>query len=175
MPAFLWQTKGGVTRGLMVVAGASGPVVLYHRSGMKQRFIMLIEKSQCLRLISWEKLLKAICAEDSILSECHTRWYGRGCSRCHKIKAFASVPSDGLSNTSLALNQALDSITNLNQRHQKFPPALECKLNFQPRKLPTPRTMYSNCKAAFNECRFPRSSMESGRALGAAEMKGLLS
>lgn len=69
----------------------------------------------------------------------------------YKIKIFYLVLSDNVSNTSLAPNQALDAITNLNQRYQMFSPALEYKLNFQPLKLSTPLTMYSNCKQAFNE------------------------
>ena len=69
----------------------------------------------------------------------------------------------------------LDSITKLNQRYQKFPPGLDCKLDFQPQKLFTPLTMSSNCKQAFNEYRVSEQIMKTGRALGVAAMKGLLS
>lgn len=92
-----------------------------------------------------------------------------------RIKTFYVLLLDNLSNTTLAPNQALDSTTNLNQSYQKFSSALEYMLNFQPRKLSTLLTMYSNYKKYLMNAEFQSDSMKNGKALGVAEMKGLFS
>lgn len=132
------------------------PVDLKHhitRNGRKQCFIMFVENhSVSVHLISWEKFLKPVWAEGNIFFDAICWNVVVAWADAAQDKSTLFSPLDNLSSTSLAPNQTLDSITNLNQRYQKFPTALESKLNFQPQKLSTPLTMYSNCKQAFNEC-----------------------